>query len=351
MPVNFESSLYLPLRNPLAKGTLASTPQRRSIGTPFNVFAVHCLTLAKARELAENTMRSRKSHTNAAATWFGDKPMHEIGVPEIAAFLRHYTEQGKDRTAQAMRSLLIDVWNEAKRDGLLPADHSNPAEIARRPAAKVTRSRLTMESFNATLHQAEQLATTRGSWIANSMLLALITGQRREDIADIQFKRGRDWDAAWQAFQRGDAHPLHPYPYIDDGHLWVIQRKTGAMVVIPLTLTLDAINLSVSDVIDRCRDNIISRWLIHHSVPFGNAPLGSAVHKDTISRGFFDARELTCLEWPGKTPPTFHEIRSLSERLYKAQGVDTQALLGHRHARMTEVYNDPRQAEWITVKS
>ena len=71
--------------------------------------------------------------------------------------------------------------------------------------------------------------------------------------------------------------------------------------------------------------------------------------KDTMSRAFADARGAANVAWTGKNPPTFHEIRSLSERLYRVQGVDTQALLGHRHARMTEVYADPRQADWTTV--
>lgn len=62
------------------------------------------------------------------------------------------------------------------------------------------------------------------------------------------------------------------------------------------------------------------------------------------------ARNQTGLTWPGKTPPTYHEIRSLAERLYRAQGVDTQALLGHRHPRMTKVNADPRQAEWLKIR-
>ena len=54
--------------------------------------------------------------------------------------------------------------------------------------------------------------------------------------------------------------------------------------------------------------------------------------------------------WEGKTPPTFHEIRSLSERLYSRQGdVRTQELLGHRDPRMTAVYHDVRGAEWVRV--
>lgn len=329
---------------------IIQAPERRAAGTPFSAHAIHCLTLAEARGLAVNTMKSRKSLTNAAAAWFRDTPLHQIGVPEVAALLRHYTDQGKDRLAQALRAVLIDIWNEAKRDGLLPAEHPNVAEITRRPAAKVNRARLTLDEFRAILQQAEALADSRGPWIANSLLLALVTGQRREDLALARFRRGKDWDAAWQAFQRGDKTAV-PYPYIEDGHFWVIQQKTGAMVRIPLSLRLEAIGLSVGDIIDRCRDNVASRWLIHHSVPTGNAPRGTAVWKDTISRGFADARNRAGLEWPSKTPPTYHELRSLSERLYKAQGIDTQALLGHRHARMTEIYNDPRQAEWTTVSA
>ena len=45
----------------------------------------------------------------------------------------------------------------------------------------------------------------------------------------------------------------------------------------------------------------------------------------------------------GKGAPTFHEIRSLSKRLYDEQGnVDTKALLGHRTEKMGALYADPR---------
>lgn len=73
-------------------------------------------------------------------------------------------------------------------------------------------------------------------------------------------------------------------------------------------------------------------------------PLSAVLEAVAGERGRQDGK------WGGRTPPTFHELRSLSERLYRDQGINTQALLGHRHARMTEVYNDPRGAEWGTVK-
>lgn len=330
---------------------ITASPTRRIAGTPFNTFAIHCLTLAKERGLAENTLRSRKSLTNAAIKWFNDRSIHTLGVPDIAQLLKHYTDQGKNRYAQSLRAVLIDIWNAAKQEGLLSAEHANPAEIARRPVAKVQRARLTLDAFNIILNAAEELGKARGIWVPNSMLLALVTGQRREDLVIAQFRKGRDWDAAWQAWQEGSKHLLHPYPYIDDDRLWIIQQKTGALVSIPLDLRLEVIGLSVGDIIERCRSKIASRHLLHHTIPFGNAPRGSRISIDTVSHAFADARKNTDLEWPGKTPPTFHELRSLSERLYKAQGIDTRALLGHRHARMTEVYNDPRQAEWLTVKA
>jgi hypothetical protein len=50
------------------------------------------------------------------------------------------------------------------------------------------------------------------------------------------------------------------------------------------------------------------------------------------------------------TPPIFHEQRSLAERLYSDQGIDTRKLLGHRWQAMTDVYNSTRRLrEWVTI--
>jgi len=52
----------------------------------------------------------------------------------------------------------------------------------------------------------------------------------------------------------------------------------------------------------------------------------------------------------GKTMPTFHEQRSLSERLYEEQGINTQQLLGHSSDRMTAQYHNDRGLDWVKVK-
>ncbi|ENA5523494.1 tyrosine-type recombinase/integrase, partial [Escherichia albertii] len=72
--------------------------------------------------------------------------------------------------------------------------------------------------------------------------------------------------------------------------------------------------------------------------------------KDNLSDYFAKARDLAGITPPaGKTPPTFHEQRSLSERLYRAQGIDTKTLLGHKVQATTDRYNDTRGQEWVKL--
>ena len=49
------------------------------------------------------------------------------------------------------------------------------------------------------------------------------------------------------------------------------------------------------------------------------------------------------------TLATFHEQRSLSERWYKVQGIDTQKLLGHKTPGQTARHHDDRGKDWITI--
>lgn len=48
------------------------------------------------------------------------------------------------------------------------------------------------------------------------------------------------------------------------------------------------------------------------------------------------------LDGPVVGAPSLHECRSLAERLYRAQGIDTQTLLGHSRPQQTDDYNDDR---------
>jgi integrase len=277
-------------------------------------------TICHERNLAANTLRVRKSFVAGLRAEFGGYRLDQITTRMIADFLQVLRDAGKDRSAQAYRSLMLDVFRTAMAEGWAT---TNPAEVTRAPTVKVKRARLTLDTFTTILTAA---GGHREPWVANAMLLALVTAQRVEDVAEMQFSD------------------------VSGGWLHVTQRKTGTRVRIALDVRLDAVGMTVGDVVKRCRDRVLARHLIHHSRSYGNAPAGSVVHKDSVSRGFQWAREQSGLTWD-RPPPTFHEIRSLAGRLYKNQGVDPQAILGHKDARTTAIYIDVRGAEWVEVKT
>lgn len=104
-------------------------------------------------------------------------------------------------------------------------------------------------------------------YIQNTMLLALVTGQRLGDIARMQFSD------------------------IWDGCLHIHQSKTGAKLAIPLSLRCDALGLSLDDVISSCRDRILSKFVIHHHHTTSQAQRGESVADKTITSGFSNARD------------------------------------------------------------
>lgn len=64
---------------------------------------------------------------------------------------------------------------------------------------------------------------------------------------------------------------------------------------------------------------------------------------------FSKARDLAGIDWDDGIPATFHEQRSLSERLYGGQGIDTQKLQDHKALNQTAKYRDDRGKHWIKV--
>jgi integrase len=181
---------------------------------------------------------------------------------------------------------------------------------------------LTLDEF----HQTYQAAQTLEPWVARSMELAIITAQRREDVAGLRFADVRE------------------------GRLWVRQKKTGVKLCIPLTLRLQVLHLSLDEVIRRCRDLAVSRHLLHFSRTRGKERAGQSPGLDVITQNFAKSRDLTDLDWGDHEPPSFHEMRSLAARLYSEQGVDAQVLLGHKDQATTALYRDSRGAEWMELK-
>jgi enterobacteria phage integrase len=274
-----------------------------------------------AGKLADNTRRTYRSLGKKLLAGLGPNTLVErVSTLMIADLIDGEIAAGRHRSAQALRSVAGEVFRSAMAAGWIAA---NPVTVTDKVQVKVQRARLTWEVFQAVYAAAGPLP-----WLQNAIALALVTGQRREDVALAKF---------------ADVH---------DGAWWCVQQKTGNRVFLPLDLRLDVFGKSLEDVVRQCRTTgVLSRHLVHQTRPWGNSPPGRAIWKDTISRRFSDMLSDLRLSFGDKSPPTFHEIRSLAERLYDAQGnVNTKDLLGHRDERSTAIYKDRRGAEWITVK-
>ncbi|WP_208951680.1 phage integrase Arm DNA-binding domain-containing protein [Rahnella sp. ChDrAdgB13] len=274
----------------------------------------------KAGEIKPDTARGREPALRAFISQCGIRPLPEVGARDIASILETYIEKGQGRMAQVVRATLSDVFKEAQHAGEVPAGY-NPATATKQPRAKVTRQRLSFDEWKAIYTEAQNLPV----YIARAMLLAIITGQRVGDISTLKFSD------------------------IWEDRLHIKQEKTGAKVAIPLSLKCEALGISLRDVIADCRDSVLSQWILHHHRSRRNCARGGPVTKGTLSCGFATARDKTGLVWDGNTPPSFHEQRSLSERLYSDQGINTQILLGHKTSVMTDKYHDDRGKDWKEV--
>jgi integrase len=218
---------------------------------------------------------------------------------------------------------LQDVFRWAITQGLIEAGRS-PVVATKVHKVTVIRERMSLEQFMAIRDHAPVP-------LRNAMNLALVTGQRREDIASMKFS---DWY---------------------DERLHVVQGKSRGQTRLALagTVRLAKLGLSIADVVKLCRDSVASHYLVHHVRQQGRAKPGHKLDGDKIERMFNIAREGAGVKaQEGRTAVTFHEIRSLAERLYREQyGAEfAQMILGHKSAKTTEKYDDLR-GEWKLIEA
>ncbi|MFS1538878.1 MAG: tyrosine-type recombinase/integrase [Candidatus Phlomobacter fragariae] len=206
-----------------------------------------------------------------------------------------------------MKGSLIDCFREALASGLVQL---NPAELIKTPKAKIQRVRLSLNDFNTIFN----LINDDNHWLTHAMKLALVTGQRVSNISKMK----------WED--------------IDDGKLWIIQQKTETKVAIPLDVEIESIKLG----------NILKN--INHDADFIITKNKKQITAVRISTEFTKFRDKTKLVWEG-CPLSFHEIRSLSARLYTEKNGSefTRKLLEHKSAEMTAKYQDDRNNSWIEI--
>lgn len=271
-------------------------------------------------DIRPNTHKQKAKPVALLRASAGMKLISAVDIRDIAQILESYISDGQSRMAQVIRSVLIDVFKEAQHYGEIPPGY-NPALATKQPRRRITRQRLNLDEWQKIF----DIADANHQYMGNAMLLALVTGQRLGDISNMKFSD------------------------IWDDQLHVIQEKIGSKLAIPLSLRLNAINWSLMDVVVRCRDYAVSPYLIHFFRSTSQAERGSQVKSNTITMNFSKARDKAERDWGDGTPATFHEQRSLAERLYEAQDIETQKLLGHKSPNQTARYHDDRGKGWVTI--
>ncbi len=274
----------------------------------------------KHNELRPNSFRQKEKPIRLFREHCGMQYLKDISALDISEITDAVKAEGHNRMAQIVRMVLIDVFKEAQHAGHVPPGY-NPAQATKQPRNKITRQRLSLEEWKTIYEFAEH----QQPYLQCGMLLAIVTGQRIGDICNMKFSD------------------------IWDDMLHIVQEKTGTRLAIPLSLRNEVLDISLRDVVSKCRDAVVSKYLVHFRHTTSQANRGDQVSTKTLTSTFKKARDKSCLAWDEGTAPTFHEQRSLSERLYREQGLDTQKLLGHKSKKMTDKYNDDRGKDWLVV--
>lgn len=300
---------------PALPGALPQVEQQPS-GKTVGEWLLTYEQILLGRHYRDQTLRNHRSTVKHVARLWGSQPIRDLKPHQVAAGIRALAEDST-HTACRVLACLEDIYTEAVENG--EAEH-NPAKVVRRPSHSTIRKRLSLEAWRA---MYERSKTHPQRWLRALLLLGIVTGQRRADLAKMRFDD------------------------VVDGCLRVEQQKLagkvrGARVAIPLTLRLEVVGMSVGDVIELCKTIAKPGDTLLRKTGGGQieqSSLSARFHElivDTLGPTAYAKHE-----WP-----SLHELRSLSVREYQAQGLkDRQGLLGHKDAAVTAIYEDLRDLD------
>jgi len=293
-------------------GAAPAAPQPGTAGRTLGDWLDVHAGLLLARGYHAQTLKNRRSNMAHIRRLWGTRPLADLKAQEIAAKLRTLSTSSAGRVLGELR----DAYREAIVAGWI---ETSPADHIKAPRHKVLRERL---MFDVWQRMRALAATLRQRWVEPMLLLALVIGQRRADLAKVAFAD------------------------VVDGHLRVEQQKKagkpiGARVEIPLALRMDCIGMTVGDVIEHCRQSAKPGPTLLRKAN------GQAIEMSSLSARFCEhIKAVLGDKDPGMhRRPSLHETRSLSARTYVAQGLDpkvVQTLLGHSDIEMTEMYLNDR---------
>lgn len=261
----------------------------------------------------QQTIRNRRAIFKHIRYLWGTVALDKLRPFEINASLKDMRATHPS-TSQRILAELRQVYQEAIANNYV---ENNPAMHVKNFRIRVQRKRLSYLNWKRMYFYAKREHPQR--WVRILLLLGVLTGQRRADLAKLK------------------------YSDVKDGYLYIEQQKHagkgyGARIALPLNLRMDALNLTLGDVIERSKTyGVMGDYMLRKEN-------GEPLELSSMSIRFMECIKAVTDKsdfLPGERP-SLHELRSLSARMYQKQGLDTQTLLGHKHAEMTAVYEDDR---------
>ncbi|OQS36645.1 hypothetical protein B0T40_09625 [Chromobacterium haemolyticum] len=337
-----EANAELEYRKPL-KNNLTERIKGRDTKTFHAWLDVYQDILSKrkgkgGRPRSDNTKRTEKSKIKYIRGAFeAGILITNITPQDCKKAIDPLIDQDKVRLAQSIHSTLTDCFNEAIANEWLDIG-KNPVLLIKKPQPVVKRARINLAQFKRILERGKK---DKDPWFETALMLAILTAQRVGDIADMKYSNIKT-----------DSESKIEY-------LHIIQAKEKHPIRIPLDLSLPSFpGVALRSIIEKSQKTKVkgATNICHHRVNIGVAKAADSVHEQTMSKAFTEvlrdefSDEEQAHEWPGKNPPTFHEIRSLAKRLHLnlKTGVNTKTLLGHTSDDSADLYADPR-GEWWTV--
>lgn len=273
------------------------------------------------RPLSANSIKSYKNSLNRCTKW------HGVALSSITLLMvNELLDSIPASVSIETRSLLRQLFDLAISKGLIV---DNPAAQTIKRLRVKQRKRHTLEGLTA-------IRNVSPDWLKNAIDLAMLTTQRRVDIVNMKWTD------------------------IYDGYLHIAQEKTTDDPEDDFELLEGAgyvrikINAELQRVLDRCKDHVVSPFIIHR-VPKGKIKNRdqSKEHWTKIETGFLSREFLLAVrksnpypELTGRQLPSFHEIRALSIHLHKKAGKSAQTLAGHATEKMTEFYASGHEIVW-----
>ena len=288
----------------------------------------------KGQLLSPKTLKDYSGIINLLDKQFGKLSFPDVRLSRISAYL----DKLPPNTSNKHRQMLTMVFKYAMSKELCD---DNPAEKTIKKDDVKKRKPLELDAFNAIYGLAPQ-------WFKNAMDIALYSLQARQDICRIKF------NADLSKFEIG----------LNDNNLYIIRHKVKNYKTAYIRIQLDQ-SPQLQTILQRCRDDIASPYLIHYLPEHRKSRAQRSQFKDhhtqlapeQLSRTFKKYRDLSGLfdHLTAEEKPTFHEIRHLGSRLLEKETDDLeglknlQSLLCHSDKKMTAVYLESDDIEWIDV--